>query len=86
MANQLNLSLIENQKTQMILYETSSHYYLVGYDSLEEFFRVLKIDRREVSPKSLEEILTEDPCVYSKVDLANMLEMVNEGTNHRQYC
>ena len=63
----------------MILYETSFHYYLVGYDSEEISFRVLKIDRRVVAPKSLDEILHEDPCVYSKEDLAQMLEMVNEG-------
>ena len=63
----------------MILYETSSHYYLVGFDSQEEYFRVLKIDRRVTAPKSLEEVLTEDPCIYSKDELAEMLEMVNEG-------
>ena len=63
----------------MILYETSFHYYLVGYDSEEVSFRVLKIDRRVVAPKSLDEILHEDPCVYSKEDLAQMHEMVNEG-------
>jgi hypothetical protein len=68
----------------MILYETSFHYYLVGYDSEEVSFRVLKIDRRVVAPKSLDEILHEDPCVYSKEDLAQMLEMVNEG--NRTYC
>lgn len=68
----------------MILYETSSHYYLVGYDSEETSFRVLKIDRRIVRPKTLNEILLEDPCVYSKEDLAEMLEMVNEGINYRK--
>ena len=68
----------------MILYETSFHYYLVGYDSEEVSFRVLKIDRRVVAPKSLDEILHEDPCVYSKEDLAQMLEMVNEG--NRLFC
>ena len=67
----------------MILYETSSHYYLVGYDSEEVSFRVLKIDRRIIRPKTLDEILLEDPCVYSKEDLAEMLEMVNEGTRFR---
>ena len=67
----------------MILYETSSHYYLVGYDSEEVSFRVLKIDRRIVRPKTLDEILLEDPCVYSKEDLAEMLEMVNEGIKFR---
>ena len=64
---------------QMILYETSSHYYIVGFDSEEASFRVLKIDRRVLCPKSLDEILQEDPCVYSKEALAEMLEMVNEG-------
>ena len=68
----------------MILYETTFHYYLVGYDSEEVSFRVLKIDRRVVAPKSLDEILQEDPCVYSKEDLAQMLEMVNEG--NKLFC
>jgi hypothetical protein len=72
--------LILKLDLQMILYETSSHYYIVGFDSEEASFRVLKIDRRVLSPKSLDEILQEDPCVYSKEALAEMLEMVNEGT------
>jgi hypothetical protein len=51
----------------------------VGFDSQETFFRVLKMDRRIIRPNSLQEILVEDPCVYTKEDLAEMLEMVNEG-------
>lgn len=63
----------------MILYETSSHYYLVGFDGQESSFRVLIIDRRIEKPRYLEEILREDPSIYSKEDLAEMLEMINEG-------
>ena len=64
---------------KMMLFETSSHYYLVGFDSQETAFRILKIDRRVEKPRSLSEILTEDPSTYSKEDLADMLEMINEG-------
>jgi hypothetical protein len=64
---------------QFILYETSSHYYLVGYDAQESAFRMLKIDRRFEKPASLEDILHEDPIVYTKEDLADVLAMINEG-------
>jgi hypothetical protein len=63
----------------MILYETACNYFLVGFDSQETFFRVLKMDRKIIRPNSLQEILVEDPSVYTKEDLAEMLEMVNEG-------
>ena len=64
---------------KMMLFETSSHYYLVGFDGQETAFRILKIDRRVEKPQALSEILTEDPSVYTKDDLADMLEMINEG-------
>lgn len=51
---------------QVLLYETSSFYYLIGSDLQETLFRVLKFDRRIVRPSSLSEILIEDPLTYTK--------------------
>jgi hypothetical protein len=62
-----------------ILYETSSYFYLVGCDIRETFFRVLKLDRGFIKPESLEDIIQEDPVVYTKNDLASMLNMINDG-------
>lgn len=54
-------------------------YYLVGFDRLETQFRVLKIDRRVEKPRSLLEILREDPCVYTREQITDMIRMINEG-------
>jgi len=62
-----------------ILYETSSYYYIVGCDAMETYFRVLKLNRTVVKPRSLDEVLTEDPIVYTKDDLRLVLEMIHEG-------
>lgn len=64
---------------QVILYETASTYYLIGFDDKETHFRILKIDRRTEKPSSLEEILREDPIVYNKEELKEMLMMISEG-------
>ena len=61
------------------LYQTSTYIYLIGCDINETIFRVLKLDRRVRQPKSLGEILTEDPMKYDKHSLAEMLKMVHEG-------
>ena len=64
---------------QFLLYETISHFYLVGFDEDETTFRVLKIDRRVEKPVSLNEIVHEDSMVYNKTELHAMLQMINEG-------
>jgi hypothetical protein len=62
-----------------ILYETSSYFYLIGCDIKETYFRVLKFDRCVAKPQSLDEIINEDPVVYSKKELSHMLNMINDG-------
>ena len=62
-----------------LLYDTSSFYYIVGCDAKETYFRVLKLNRCVPKPRSLEDILTEDPVIYSKEDLKLVLEMIHEG-------
>lgn len=63
----------------MFLYETSSFFYLIGSDELETKFRVLKLDRRKSKPDRLDEILLEDPIIYTKDDLTYLLRMIHEG-------
>lgn len=64
---------------QIQLYETSQTYYLIGCDDRETRFRVLKIDRRVLNPQYLSQILTEDPGVYTKEEIHEMLTMVHGG-------
>lgn len=83
--NRLNLEMppplkpITTCMEKYILYETASFYYLVGCDAVETYFRVLKLNRTIIKPKSLDEILMEDPLVYNKDELGFMLEMIHEG-------
>lgn len=46
---------------------------------METYFRVLKLNRCVIKPRSLDDVLTEDPVVYSKEDLKLVLEMIHEG-------
>lgn len=46
---------------------------------METVFKIIKLDRRIVNPSSLSEIIIEDPSVYSKSDLKDMLDMIHEG-------
>jgi hypothetical protein len=62
-----------------VLYETSSFYYLVGCDANETQYRILKLNRNILKPKSLDEILVEDPVVYSGDELEELLEMIHDG-------
>ena len=65
--------------SQFWLYETATFYYLVGFDNLETSFRLLKINRAIEKPKELADILHEDQMIYSKTDIADILEMINDG-------
>jgi hypothetical protein len=75
----LPLKPITTCMEKYILYETAAFYYLVGCDAVETYFRVLKLNRSILKPKTLDEILTEDPLVYNKDELGFMLEMIHEG-------
>ncbi len=44
----------------------ASYYYLAGSDALETMVRVIKLDRRIEKPTMLQEIISEDPLIYSK--------------------
>ena len=77
--NNIPLEPVISRLEQFLLYETVSHFYLVGFDEDETTFRVLKIDRRLEKPASLSEILHEDSMIYNKTELHTMLQMINEG-------
>jgi phosphatidylinositol 3,5-bisphosphate 5-phosphatase len=74
-----HLKPIQTCMEKYLLYDTSSFYYLVGCDAMETYFRVLKLNRCVIKPRSLEDVLTEDPVVYNKEDLKLVLEMIHEG-------
>ncbi|KAJ1442963.1 SacI homology domain-containing protein [Ochromonadaceae sp. CCMP2298] len=61
------------------LYATSPFYYLVGFNQQETQFRVLKINRQIAKPKELEEIVREDHLVYNSSEIAEVLQMIDEG-------
>ena len=58
------------------LYETASHYYLVGADIGERKYRILKIDRT-VDPGELS--VAEDDIIYAKKELVDLLDTVRDG-------
>ncbi|EWC45362.1 hypothetical protein DRE_00761 [Drechslerella stenobrocha 248] len=58
------------------LYETSTRYYIVGADLLDEQYRMLKIDRT-VDPGELS--ITEDDVVYTKDELVQLLAAIEDG-------
>ena len=67
---------VKSQMSRFSLYETSTRYYLIGGDMLDQTFRVLKIDRTS-PPGSLN--IYEDDTVYSKATMNELLRTINEG-------
>ena len=58
------------------LYETASRFYLVGGDITDRKFRILKIDRSG----DLEDLIVhEDDIVYSKLEMNQLLNAVDDG-------
>jgi len=62
-----------------VLYETAGHFYLIGSDNSETKFKIVKLDRQLYRPNSLADILTEENNEYSKREITDMLEMIDEG-------
>ena len=58
------------------LYETSTRFYLVGQDMMDEQFRVLKIDRTS-PPENLN--IFEDDIVYDKREMKQLLNTIDDG-------
>ncbi|XP_078331315.1 polyphosphoinositide phosphatase-like [Crassostrea virginica] len=60
---------------KVILYETKARYYIVGSNSTETRFRVLKIDRTE----SKELVIHDEKVEYNKQEVRNLLTMIKSG-------
>lgn len=58
------------------LYETSTRFYLIGADIMEQQYRVLKIDR--TSPPGLLNIF-EDDIVYEQKEMFRLLKTIQDG-------
>ncbi|KAG5538020.1 hypothetical protein RHGRI_025193 [Rhododendron griersonianum] len=57
------------------LYETSSNFYMIGWEKSRKIWRVLKIDRLEPSELNI----LEDSATYSEVECSDLLRRVHEG-------
>ncbi|QSS59941.1 polyphosphoinositide phosphatase Fig4 [Histoplasma capsulatum] len=58
------------------LYETSTRYYMVGMDLLEQRFRILKIERTS----AVDDLnISEDDTVYTKSEMNHLLDAVDDG-------
>ncbi|KAK8524737.1 hypothetical protein V6N13_015750 [Hibiscus sabdariffa] len=57
------------------LYETRSHFYMIGRDKNRTDWRVLKIDRLEPSELNI----LEDSTTYSDIECSDLLRRIHEG-------
>jgi hypothetical protein len=65
-----------NRMHKFSLYETSSRFYLVGADNMDQQYRVLKIDRT-APPGHLN--IFEDDIVYDKREMNQLLNAIDDG-------
>ncbi|XP_050216554.1 phosphoinositide phosphatase SAC3 isoform X2 [Mercurialis annua] len=57
------------------LYETRSNFYMVGWDKSRTYWRVLKIDRQDISELNVRE----DSTSYTEIECSDLLKRINEG-------
>uniref|UniRef100_A0A0A0KUN1 SAC domain-containing protein n=1 Tax=Cucumis sativus TaxID=3659 RepID=A0A0A0KUN1_CUCSA len=57
------------------LYETRSKFYMVGRDKSRTYWRVLKIDRMDLSKLNIRE----DSAVYTENECSDLLRRIHEG-------
>ncbi|KAF2019995.1 hypothetical protein BU24DRAFT_365769 [Aaosphaeria arxii CBS 175.79] len=65
-----------NRMHKFSLYETSTRFYLVGADIMDQHYRVLKIDRT-APPGHLN--IFEDDIVYDKREMNQLLNAIDDG-------
>ena len=68
-----------NRLENFSVYETNTYYYLIGFNNLETEFQLLKINKYFEKAKDLTEILYHDRNIYTKDEIFEILEMINEG-------
>ncbi|KAF2201743.1 hypothetical protein GQ43DRAFT_455567 [Delitschia confertaspora ATCC 74209] len=65
-----------NRMHKFTLYETSTRFYLIGSDTLDKHYRVLKIDRT-APPGHLN--IFEDDIVYDRREMNQLLNAIDDG-------
>ncbi|RAH67712.1 phosphatidylinositol-3,5-bisphosphate 5-phosphatase [Aspergillus aculeatinus CBS 121060] len=65
-----------NRMHKFSLYETATRFYMVGMDLSDTRFRIMKIDR---TSESGELIISEDDIVYSKREMSQLLDTIDDG-------
>ncbi|KAF8246186.1 hypothetical protein K440DRAFT_586159 [Wilcoxina mikolae CBS 423.85] len=58
------------------LYETTTRYYIVGSDLLDQQFRILKIDR---TAEEGDLSITEDEVIYTRSEMMRLLATIEDG-------
>lgn len=64
---------------KIALYETKSHFYLMGSNNTLTHFRVLKIDRME--PRDL--IVIDDKIEYTQDEIRDLVKMIDMGNRNK---
>ncbi|KAJ8674118.1 hypothetical protein QAD02_005380 [Eretmocerus hayati] len=64
---------------KIALYETKSHFYLMGSNNTLTRFRVLKIDRME--PREL--LVIDDKIEYTQEEIKDLVKMIDMGNRNR---
>lgn len=76
--NDINFHPIISSIQKIALYETKSHFYLVGSNNLQTRFSVLKIDRTE--PREL--IIHDDKVEWTQQEIQDLINMIDSGNRH----
>lgn len=74
-----NVEPLISKMEKYVLFETATYFYLLGCDALDTSYKLLKLDRCVKQPKTLSDVLLEDPNIYTKDEMTEMLKMINEG-------
>lgn len=61
------------------VYETASHFYIIGSDAAEARFSVLKVDRTA----ERDFVVGEPDHEYSKADVAELLSTISSSSSKR---
>ncbi|KAI9141587.1 SacI homology domain-containing protein [Paraphysoderma sedebokerense] len=61
--------------TKFTLYETKTRFYIIGTDSNNAYFRILKIDRTEESGLNI----LDDGVIYTREEIEMVLRMIEDG-------
>lgn len=76
---QINFHPIISSMQKIALYDTKSHFYLIGSNNTLTRFRVLKIDRSE--PKEL--LVTDDKIEYTQDEIRDLVKMIDMKNRNR---